>query len=104
VFVILGSLLLSAGMALGLRYAWFWWQGDVRGHLQSALASVVLLIFGMMTLQWGILADVIAANRKLIEDVLYRVRKMELGERAAAGPEAPAEAPVGQARVKATHG
>ena len=41
---------------------------------------MVLLIFGMMTLQWGILADVIAANRKLIEDVLYRVRKMELGE------------------------
>ena len=79
VFVILGSALLSAGLALGLRYAWFWWQGDVRGHLQSALASVVLLIFGVMTLQWGILADVIAANRKLIEDVLYRVRKMELG-------------------------
>jgi glycosyltransferase involved in cell wall biosynthesis len=85
VFVILGSALLTAGLALGLRYAWFWWQGDVRGHLQSALASVVLLIFGVMTLQWGILADVIAANRKLIEDVLYRVRKMELAASATAG-------------------
>jgi hypothetical protein len=100
VFVILGSALLSAGLALGLRYAWFWWQGDVRGHLQSALASVVLLIFGVMTLQWGILADVIAANRKLIEDVLYRVRKMEL--------QAPAEAARDESEdalaVKARHG
>jgi glycosyltransferase involved in cell wall biosynthesis len=79
VFLILGLTLLAAGLGLGLRYAWFWWQGDVRGHLQSALASAVLLIFGVMTLQWGILADVIAANRKLLEDLLYRVRKMELG-------------------------
>jgi hypothetical protein len=79
VFLMLGLSLLSAGLLLGLRYAWFWWQGDVRGHLQSALASAVLLIFGVMTLQWGILADVVAANRKLLEDLLYRVRKMELG-------------------------
>ncbi len=80
VFVMLGSALLGAGLVLGLRYAWFWWQGDVRGHLQSAILSVLLLILGFMTLQWGILADVIAANRKLIEDVLYRVRKMELAD------------------------
>jgi glycosyltransferase involved in cell wall biosynthesis len=79
VFLILGLTVFGSGLALGLRYAWFWWQGDVRGHLQSALASAVLLIFGVMTLQWGILADVVAANRKLLEDLLYRVRKMELG-------------------------
>jgi glycosyltransferase involved in cell wall biosynthesis len=103
VFVILGSALLTAGLALGLRYAWFWWQGEVRGHLQSALASVVLLVFGVMTLQWGILADVIAANRKLIEDVLYRVRKMELGGHAA--PAAPADEELESTpRAKATHG
>jgi hypothetical protein len=78
VFVMLGSALLLAGAALGVRYAFFWWQGDVRGHLQSLAASVVLLLIGFMTLQWGILADVIAANRKLLEDLLYRVRKMEL--------------------------
>ena len=42
VFVILGSALLSAGLALGLRYAWFWWQGDVRGHLQSAGSCLYL--------------------------------------------------------------
>ena len=78
VFMILGSLLFSAGALLGLRYAYFWWHGDIRGHLQSAILSVLLLILGFQTLQWGLMADLIASNRKLIEDVLYRVRKAEL--------------------------
>jgi glycosyltransferase involved in cell wall biosynthesis len=78
VFVVLGSLLLLAGSALGLRYAWFWWMGEIRGHLQSAILSVLLLLMGFVTLQWGLMADLVASNRKLLEDLLYRVRKLEL--------------------------
>jgi glycosyltransferase involved in cell wall biosynthesis len=83
VFVLLGSLLLAGGLALGLRYAWFWVQGEVAraAHLQSAILSVLLLILGFQTLQWGVMADLIANNRKLIEDLLYRVRKMDLEQR-----------------------
>jgi glycosyltransferase involved in cell wall biosynthesis len=78
VFVVLGSLLLLAGTGLGLRYAYFWWLGEIRGHLQSAILSVLLLMMGFVTLQWGLMADLIASNRKLLEDLLYRVRKLEL--------------------------
>ena len=78
VFMILGGLLFSAGAILGLRYAFFWWRGAITGHFQSAILSVLLLILGFQTLQWGIMADLIASNRKLIEDLLYRVRKREL--------------------------
>jgi glycosyltransferase involved in cell wall biosynthesis len=78
VFVLLGSALFLTGLALGLRYAYFWWLGEIRGHVQSAALSVLLLIMGFQTLQWGIMADLIASNRKLIEDLLYRVRKMEI--------------------------
>jgi glycosyltransferase involved in cell wall biosynthesis len=78
VFVVLGSLLLLLGSALGLRYAYFWWMGEIRGHLQSAILSVLLLIMGLFTLQWGLMADLVASNRKLLEDLLYRVRKLEL--------------------------
>ncbi len=78
VFMILGSVLFSTGVALGLRYAYYWWLGDIRGHVQSAILSVLLLILGFQTLQWGLMADLIASNRKLIEDVLYRVRKAEI--------------------------
>jgi hypothetical protein len=49
--------------------------------VQSAILSVLLLILGFQTLQWGIMADLIASNRKLIEDVLYRVRAMELRDK-----------------------
>jgi glycosyltransferase involved in cell wall biosynthesis len=80
VFVVLGSLLLLAGSGLGLRYAYFWWIGEIRGHLQSAILSVLLLIMGFVTLQWGLMADLVASNRKLLEDLLYRVRKLELPE------------------------
>ena len=78
VFVLIGSVLLAGGVALGARYAYFWAMGDIRGHLQSAILSVLLLILGFQTLQWGIMADLVASNRKLLEDLLYRVRKAEL--------------------------
>jgi glycosyltransferase involved in cell wall biosynthesis len=88
VFVLLGSALILGGVALGIRYAYFhWWLGQLTGHLQSAILGVLLLILGFQTLQWGIMADLIASNRKLLEDLLYRVRKMELG-RGASGPTA----------------
>jgi glycosyltransferase involved in cell wall biosynthesis len=78
VFFLLGTTLFSAGLVLGLRYAYFWYHGNIRGHVQSAILSVLLLILGFQTLQWGVLADLIASNRKLIEDLLYRVRGLEL--------------------------
>ncbi|HJS58497.1 MAG TPA: glycosyltransferase family 2 protein [Vicinamibacteria bacterium] len=81
VFVLIGTALVLGGAALGARYAYFWWLGEVRGHVQSAILSVLLLILGFQTLQWGIMADLIASNRKLLEDLLYRVRKLELGDR-----------------------
>lgn len=79
VFTLLGSALVAAGASLGLRYAYFWWHGAVRGHVQSAVLTVLLLILGFQTLQWGLMADLIANNRKLLEDLLYRVRSRDVG-------------------------
>jgi glycosyltransferase involved in cell wall biosynthesis len=81
VFILLGSTLFVAGLVLGLRYAFFWSQGNIRGHLQSLVLSVLLLILGFQTLQWGVVADLIASNRKLIEDLLFRVRTLEIPPR-----------------------
>jgi hypothetical protein len=46
--------------------------------LQSLIASAILLIVGFQVLVIGLLADVISGNRKLLEDLLYRVRSLEL--------------------------
>jgi glycosyltransferase involved in cell wall biosynthesis len=96
VFILLGSVLLAGGVVLGLRYAYYhFWLGQLTGHLQSAIVSVLLLILGFQTLQWGIMADLIASNRKLIEDLLYRVRKMEAARATIEGrPAAEAEPSV----------
>jgi hypothetical protein len=37
----------------------------------------VLIILGFQVFVLGVVADLIGANRKLIENVLYRVRKAE---------------------------
>ena len=37
-------------------------------------------MIGWQTIMIGLQADLIAANRKLLQDIQFRVKKMELGE------------------------
>jgi glycosyltransferase involved in cell wall biosynthesis len=85
VFTYLGLAVFGAGLAISLRFLYFFFFSPERGygHLQSLIASAVLMIVGFQVLVIGLLADVISANRKLLEDVLYRVRLMELRQREA---------------------
>ena len=46
---------------------------------RSLILAAVLLLMGFQAIIMGLLADIIAGNRKIIEDVQYRVRKMESG-------------------------
>ncbi len=82
-FVCVGALPLLAGLVLVVRFFYFYLtvQGPT-GHVQSLLVGGVLLLLGVLFLVLGLLADVVAANRKLLEETLYRVRRQELG----AGP------------------
>lgn len=80
VFSYLGGTLMLAGTLLGLRFLYFFWSGDGGGHLQSLMLTVLLVIIGFQTLLIGLVADLIAANRSLLEDLLVRMRCMELGD------------------------
>ena len=51
-------------------------QGD--GKIQSLILAAVLLIIGFQVLIIGVVADLISANRRLIEETLLKVRKLEL--------------------------
>jgi hypothetical protein len=61
--------------------------GDTSGHLQSLLASVALGIAGLLLLLFGLLADAVSANRRVTEELLYRLRKEQAGRVGAAGAE-----------------
>jgi hypothetical protein len=77
-FTIVATAFLIPGMILGLRFLYFYIFGTGAGHIQSLILAAVLLIVGFQMLILGMVADLLAANRRLMEDTLYRVRKIEL--------------------------
>jgi glycosyltransferase involved in cell wall biosynthesis len=77
VFTAVGILLLGLGFALGVRFLIYFVQGIGGGHVQSLILAAVLSIIGFQTLMIGLVADLIAFNRKILEEVLYRVRRIE---------------------------
>ena len=80
VFTFLGGLMISLGLIGTGRFLYFYFTGSGAGHIQSVIMSAVLLILGFQILLIGLLADLIGFNRRILEEVLYRVRKLELEE------------------------
>ena len=78
VFTSIGLMTFSIGFAISLRFLYYYVGGAGQGHLQSLILSGVLMIVGFQVLLIGLVADVISANRKLTEELLYRVRLIEL--------------------------
>jgi glycosyltransferase involved in cell wall biosynthesis len=77
VFSALGGLLLLGGLILGMRFLYFWVLGQGNGHVQSVILAAVLSIVGFQVFLIGLVADLIGFNRKILEDLLYRMRVME---------------------------
>ncbi len=75
VFTIFSSLFFLAGLLLGIRFLVFYFQGTGAGHVQSVILAAVLLIIGFQTFLIGLVADLISANRKLSEEILYLLKK-----------------------------
>ena len=74
VFFSIGILLSLAGTALVIRYLVFFFQGQGGGHVQSVIVAAVLLIIGFQTILNGLLADLIASNRKLLEEIVEKFK------------------------------
>jgi glycosyltransferase involved in cell wall biosynthesis len=80
VFTALSALMILGGLALGVRYLYFVVNGQGSGHIQSVILGAVLLIVGFQVFLIGLVADLIGFNRKIMEEVLYRVRKSEMDD------------------------
>ena len=76
-FTILALIPFLIGLGIDIRFIVYLCLGDGQGHMQSLLLGSTLMIMGFMTFIIGLQADLIASSRKLIEDVQYRVRKMD---------------------------
>lgn len=73
----IGALIFLLGVLLGGRYLLLMLIGSAGNHIQSLILSCILILLGAQTFFIGLQADMIAQNRKLLEDVQYRVRKFD---------------------------
>ena len=78
VFTIMGSIFILGGLAVTGRFLYYYLIGQGSGHLQSVILAAILLIVGFQVILIGLVADLIGFNRKILEELLYRVRYLEV--------------------------
>jgi hypothetical protein len=76
-FIILGGVVSAVGLAFVIRWFVLYLQGFGDGNIQSLILAAMLIMIGVQFIIAGLQADIISANRKILEDVQYRVRKMD---------------------------
>lgn len=76
-FTLVGAVPFLVGLGIGIRFLVFYFTTGGSGHVQSLILACTLMILGFMTFIIGLQADVIAANRKILEDVQYHLRRLE---------------------------
>lgn len=81
VFVLIGGALLLGGLGIGIRFTVYYFLDGGAGHIQSLILAAVMLITGFQAILFGIIADLVGSNRRMIEDALLRIRRVELRER-----------------------
>ena len=76
-FMSIGLTFLIAGLALGIRYLYFLFIGEGAGHVHSLILASLFITLGYQTILISLQSDLIAANRKILEDVQIHVKRME---------------------------
>ena len=77
-FTSIGGTLVAGGVVLGLRFLYLFLQGKGTGNVQSLILAAILSIVGFQVCLIGLVADLVRMNRKMLEDALYLVRRMDL--------------------------
>jgi glycosyltransferase involved in cell wall biosynthesis len=77
IFLVSGVIVFALGCIPFFRIAYLLLVSEetVSGHVQSLILGSIFLILGFVLAMIGVVADLLSMNRKLIEDILYRVKK-----------------------------
>ncbi len=79
-FIFLGSILFLCGFLIGARFLLYYISGSGAGHIQSLILASVLLGIGLQTMLVAFLADLLSVNRRLLEDIQYRAKKLDYAQ------------------------
>ncbi|MGA2780311.1 MAG: glycosyltransferase family 2 protein [Smithella sp.] len=71
-FTAIGLLLFGLGFLVGVRFLYYYFTGYGGGHIQSLILASVLLGMGFQTIMVALVADLLASNRTLLEDIRFR--------------------------------
>ena len=80
-FLSLGLIFFFAGFVIGIRYLYFMITGTGAGHIQSVILAGVLIGIAFQMVLVAFIADLQGVNRKLLEEIQYRLRKQEVKEK-----------------------
>ncbi|MDD5627213.1 MAG: glycosyltransferase family 2 protein [Patescibacteria group bacterium] len=77
VMLSLGLILFLVGFAFIVRFFYFWIVAEGQGHIQSLIIASVFMMIGFQTIVLGLVASAIGWSRKMMEEILYRIKKQE---------------------------
>ena len=76
-FIALGSVPFVLGLVLMARWLFIHLSGTPKTHVPSLVVAAVLLLSGVQLVIVGLVADLLSVNRKLLEDIQLRMRRLE---------------------------
>ena len=81
-FLGLGALLIGGGVVIGVRFLYYFLAGAGTGKVQSLILAAILTIVGFQVCMIGLMADLVRLNRKMLEETVFRVRRLEIDDAA----------------------
>jgi len=75
IFLGAGLGVISLGLLISGRFLYFYFSGSPHGHIQSLILAGGLLVIGFQIILMGLLSDLIAGVRSLVEEILYQSKK-----------------------------
>jgi hypothetical protein len=74
-----GAALFTIGFLIGLRFIFYYWMSGGTGHIQSLILAALLMGIGIALVVAGLMADLMAVNRTLLEALDVRLKHLEAG-------------------------
>lgn len=77
-FITLAAISAIAGFGLTGRFLYYYFNGAGNGHIQSLIFAAILLLTAVQLSIVAVIGDLMSINRKLLEDIQTRIKKIEL--------------------------
>jgi glycosyltransferase involved in cell wall biosynthesis len=74
-FIYTGLVFLLTGVGIGSRFIYYYIASGGEGHVQSLILASLCITLGVLSFMMGLMADLIATNRKLLEKISLGIKQ-----------------------------